>query len=296
MKKLIGLTCLLYSSSIFASTIESSDYQPMIIIADDLMNDKPAFSFSFGKSQNDFFSFTAQCSIFDKKSSKTSTKGKRVYDISLEYHNGVTKQYMISKSKFDTYANLDVFIRDKTFVFVIDGQLYDTSSNSLYTVDKQTVVVNKDQMSEIRNGCNPQKNVQSKIDELKEKKQYWEQCLIAKGILKDGQKLINELTAPFESLKKIDLKTISDRKIKIFNPKYTEFKKKYYIETPIPVDKTILHLAYNAKVGIGMLANQIVHFSRLKNKEEKSKLRDLMRISSLQSIQKLEDIVKEKCN
>ncbi|CWX03782.1 hypothetical protein [Haemophilus influenzae] len=153
MKKLIGLTCLLYSSSIFASTIESSDYQPMIIIADDLMNDKPAFSFSFGKSQNDFFSFTAQCSIFDKKSSKTSTKGKRVYDISLEYHNGVTKQYMISKSKFDTYANLDVFIRDKTFVFVIDGQLYDTSSNSLYTVGPQSVVLNAKEMREIRDGC-----------------------------------------------------------------------------------------------------------------------------------------------
>ena len=154
MKKLIGLTCLLFSSYILAETIESGDYQPMSIIADHYsMNNKPAFSFSFGKAQNDFFLFTAQCSIFDKKSSKTSTKGKSVHDISLEYHNGVTKQYMISESKFDTYVNLDVFIKDKTFTFVIDGQLYDTSSNSLYTVRPQSVVLNAKEMREIRDGC-----------------------------------------------------------------------------------------------------------------------------------------------
>lgn len=154
MKRLIGFTFLLFSSSILAGTIESGDYQPINITADDYsMNDKPAFTFSFGKAQNDFFSFTAQCSIFGKKSSKTSTKGKSVYDISLEYHNGVTKQYMISESKFDTYVNLDVFIKDKTFTFVIDGQLYDTSSNSLYTVRPQSVELNAKEMREIRDGC-----------------------------------------------------------------------------------------------------------------------------------------------
>lgn len=154
MKRLIGLTFLLFSSSILAGTIESGDYQPINIIADDYsMNDKPAFTFSFGKAQNDFFSFTAQCSIFNKKISKTSTKGKSVYDISLEYHNNVTKQYMSSESKFDTYVNLDVFIKDKTFTFVIDGQLYDTSSNSLYTVRPQSVVLNAKEMREIRDGC-----------------------------------------------------------------------------------------------------------------------------------------------
>lgn len=154
MKRLIGLTCLLFSSSIFAGTIESGDYHPMNIISDDYsMNDKPAFSFSFGKTKIEFFSFTAQCSIFDKKSSNTSTKGKRVHEISLEYSNGETKQYMLSESKFDTYANLDVFIKDKTFTFVIDGQLYDTSSNSLYTVRPQSVVLNTKEMREIRDGC-----------------------------------------------------------------------------------------------------------------------------------------------
>lgn len=154
MKRLIGLTFLLFSSSILAGTIESGDYQPINIIADDYsMNDKPAFTFSFGKAQNDFFSFTVQCSIFNKKSSKTSTKGKSVYDISLEYHNNGTKQYMSSESKFDTYVNLDVFIKDKTFTFVIDGQLYDTSSNSLYTVRPQSVVLNAKEMREIRDGC-----------------------------------------------------------------------------------------------------------------------------------------------
>lgn len=154
MKRLIGLTFLLFSSSILAGTIESGDYQPINIISDDYsMNDKPAFTFSFGKAQNDFFSFTVQCSIFNKKSSKTSTKGKSVYDISLEYHNNGTKQYMSSESKFDTYVNLDVFIKDKTFTFVIDGQLYDTSSNSLYTVRPQSVVLNAKEMREIRDGC-----------------------------------------------------------------------------------------------------------------------------------------------
>ena len=60
---------------------------------------------------------------------------------------------MISESKFDTYVNLDVFIKEKTFVFVIDGQLYDTSSNSLYTVGPQSVVLNAKEMREIRDGC-----------------------------------------------------------------------------------------------------------------------------------------------
>ena len=53
MKRLIGLTFLLFSSPILAGTIESGDYQPFGVIADDYsMNDKPAFSFSFGKSKN----------------------------------------------------------------------------------------------------------------------------------------------------------------------------------------------------------------------------------------------------
>ncbi|OOF58900.1 hypothetical protein [Rodentibacter myodis] len=155
MKRLIGLTCLLFSSSILAvGSIESGNYQPFDIIADDYsMNDKPAFTFSFGKSKNDFFLFTAQCSIFDKKSHKTSTKGKRIPDISLEYHNTLTNQYMISESKFDDYINLEFFIKDKTFIFIFDGQLYDTSSNSLYKVLPQNVVLNAKEMREIRDGC-----------------------------------------------------------------------------------------------------------------------------------------------
>ncbi len=155
MKKLCLLISFLVSTSSFAGEIESGSYKPFDIIANDFsMNNKPAFSISFGKTTNDYFSLSVQCRAFDKKSSKTSTKDNPSDpEISLEYMNNDKNQFMVSDSKFDDHVNLEVLIKDKTFIFVVDGKLYDTKSNSLYTIHKQNIVVSANEMREIRNGC-----------------------------------------------------------------------------------------------------------------------------------------------
>lgn len=153
-----GLLVAFIVGSANAANIDSGTYRPLNIIADDFTaNNKPAFSVSFGKSTNDFFSFSAQCSIFDKTSSKTTTKQNKgiAPEISLEYYNNAKKQLMTSDSKFDTYAEIDIAI-DKiknVLNFTISGALYDEKSDSIYKVGPQNLVLSADEARKIRNGC-----------------------------------------------------------------------------------------------------------------------------------------------
>lgn len=142
-----------------ADKIDSGTYQPLNILADSdfTMNNKPAFSIYFGKSTNDFFDFTAQCSIFDKTSSKISTRDNKKIapELSLGYHNQAQNQYMISESKFDTYAAMDVIIdkTQKTITFIVEGKVYDISSDRTYQVNPQKIILSIDEMKKIRNRC-----------------------------------------------------------------------------------------------------------------------------------------------
>ena len=152
-----GLLVAFIVGSSNAANIDSGTYRPLNILADDFaMDNKPAFSVSFGKSTNDFFSFTAQCSIFDKSSSKTTTRGNKLApEISLEYYNNVKKQLMTSDSKFDTYAEIDISI-DKVknvLIFNISGAIYDEKTDSIYKVSPQNLILSADEARKIRNGC-----------------------------------------------------------------------------------------------------------------------------------------------
>lgn len=145
---------------LLSEKIESAHYRVMTIIAGDgfSSNNKPAFNFHFGKGINDYFSFTAQCDIFNKKSPKTTTIGGDVNRpvISLDYTNNNLKQIMTSEHKFDGYTSLlDVKIDDekKEFIFIIEAKLYDIKSENTYKVEPQYVTLSRNEMKEIRDGC-----------------------------------------------------------------------------------------------------------------------------------------------
>ncbi|TCJ98805.1 hypothetical protein EV694_1232 [Volucribacter psittacicida] len=121
------------------------------------------------------------------------------------------------------------------------------------------------------------------------------QCKIAKGISSEGESLLSELLAPFDNVQTADPKQLSDRKVKLFNPKYTKFKQKYPIKTPIPFDQELLEEANNVKVGIGVIANYFVRIAKAPTKKEKERLLNELKGSWLKSFSNLNEMIKEQC-
>lgn len=122
-----------------------------------------------------------------------------------------------------------------------------------------------------------------------------EQCVISKGILKEGGELIHFLISPFPDLKKADPKTFSDRKAVLFNPKLTEFKSKYAFPSPLFAEsEELLFYASNGKMAIGNLANELMWMVNAKTSKEKSKHKENTKVYR-KFIQELENAIKEKC-
>lgn len=137
-----------------AEKIETATYHASLVSAGEFThNNKPAFSIYFGKTENDFFSFTAQCDVFNRNINETISGDVNSNSISLDYTNNNKNLFLMSDTKFDTYVDLNVSIDDinKIFTFILKGKI--ANENISYKVNPQHVLLSADQMRQIRNGC-----------------------------------------------------------------------------------------------------------------------------------------------
>lgn len=137
-----------------AEKIETATYHASLVSAGEFThNNKPAFGIFFGKNENDFFSFTAQCDVFNRNINETISGDVNSNPISLDYNDNYRKLFLMSETKFDTYVDLNILIDDanKIFTFILEGKISD--GNISYKVNPQYVLLSAEQMREIRDGC-----------------------------------------------------------------------------------------------------------------------------------------------